>query len=193
MTKITEDPKPTVRKEINQFSIAEIIDNHRKQVEEVILKELIDNTPQADKIAKQVLDELIRAMKDDAKEVLLKVLGFNDHWGKWELDHCNGRNGNSVIGAELSTTFNQLAKEFVTEYKDSIFALTETEYQQLTKSIHNDFISCLRREANKEAQNLAQKYAKELASKVFNESQTNSVLKASTPLIDLMSNNKDET
>lgn len=31
-------------------------------------------------------------------EIIHKLLGFNDRWGQWEVDHCNGRAGNSAAG-----------------------------------------------------------------------------------------------
>lgn len=49
-------------------------------------------------IAKRVTDLL----DAHSKEITMKLLGFDTHYGKdWELDHCNGRNGNSVAGDYL--------------------------------------------------------------------------------------------
>jgi hypothetical protein len=35
--------------------------------------------------------EVKRRLDDAATEMVLKALGFSNHWGDWEIDHCNGR------------------------------------------------------------------------------------------------------
>lgn len=48
----------------------------------------------------------IHAMLNKSRdEVAAKLLGMNKRWGdQWEIDHCNGRNGESVMGDYLKNT-----------------------------------------------------------------------------------------
>ena len=77
-----------------------------------------------DEWRKENTDEKIREKvftKLDAKreEVVAKMMGFDNKWGRWELDHCNGRAGQSFIGnlmteyteTNLRSWFNESVKE----------------------------------------------------------------------------------
>lgn len=50
-------------------------------------------------------------------EVLMKLMGFNKNsWGGgWEIDHCNGRNGNSVISDFLKESQAAAVKDWVSQ------------------------------------------------------------------------------
>ena len=57
-----------------------------------------------------------QALDKQAQTILLKLLGFDaNHWGKdvWELDHCNGRNGNSAAGDFIRTTQAEAVKAWL--------------------------------------------------------------------------------
>ena len=41
----------------------------------------------AEGIQRQIIDELTK----ERRNLALKMLGFSDHWGKLEVDHCNSR------------------------------------------------------------------------------------------------------
>ncbi len=53
-----------------------------------------ENSPE--EIRKTIKKELDK----HSKEILLKLMGFDNRWnqGRWELDHCNGRAGESSAG-----------------------------------------------------------------------------------------------
>ena len=46
--------------------------------------------------------EIIAQLNEERREIVLKLLGFNDSWGKLEVDHCNGRDRESIVGKYLS-------------------------------------------------------------------------------------------
>ena len=50
-------------------------------------------------------------------EVLMKLMGFTQEsfTGHWEIDHCNGRSGNSPIGEFLATSQKQAIEEWLTQ------------------------------------------------------------------------------
>ncbi len=68
-----------------------------------LLGEIKDNIATS---LQRVLDETREDIKTSFKEQLkanvLKVIGFSNSWGKWEVDHCNGR---------MSTITELVAKE----------------------------------------------------------------------------------
>ena len=49
----------------------------------------------------EIKRDLFARMDKAQQQILLKLLGFNNSWGNWELDHCNGRSGNSAAGDYL--------------------------------------------------------------------------------------------
>lgn len=52
------------------------------------------------------LTQKVHGMLNNSRdEITAKLLGMNKRWGgEWEIDHCNGRNGESVMGDYLKNT-----------------------------------------------------------------------------------------
>ena len=52
----------------------------------------------------KLVEETTHLLNKAKAELVFNLLGFKkDYWshGKWEIDHCNGRSGNSPIGNEV--------------------------------------------------------------------------------------------
>lgn len=50
----------------------------------------------------QITKRVQQLLNQNSQEIVLKLLGFdNKYGGKWEVDHCNGRDGNSAAGDYL--------------------------------------------------------------------------------------------
>lgn len=45
--------------------------------------------------------EIIAQLNEERREIVVKLLGFNDSWGKLEVDRCNGRDRESIVGKYL--------------------------------------------------------------------------------------------
>ena len=45
--------------------------------------------------------ETIAQLNKERREIVVKLLGFDDSWGKLEVDHCNGRDRESIVGKYL--------------------------------------------------------------------------------------------
>ena len=45
--------------------------------------------------------EIIAQLNEERREIVLKLLGFDDSWGKLEVDRCNGRDRESIVGKYL--------------------------------------------------------------------------------------------
>ncbi|MDH1236515.1 hypothetical protein [Stutzerimonas stutzeri] len=111
------------------------------------------NTPEA------IREKVHKSLDNSSKEVVLKLLGFNNRWSNgWELDHCNGRNGNSVIGEYLKKTQEQILHEWFA--KIPLPELTKMEINNLGKNFASQYKDAFRnyiaRAATKKAEADAQ-------------------------------------
>jgi len=66
-----------------------------------------------DAVADQMAERIIADLNVQKREVTLKLLGLDDRWGKWDVDHCNGRN--SPITQYLAENAEKQIKEWVNE------------------------------------------------------------------------------
>lgn len=65
--------------------------------------------------ASEIKTKIIRLLDTNSKEITMKLLGFDHRWGKWELDHCNGRSGNSVAGDFIRNSHAEAIKEWLAQ------------------------------------------------------------------------------
>lgn len=78
-----------------------------------------------------------RLLDTHSEQVVMKLLGFEkDSWKEnvWNLDHCNGRSGNSPAGEFLKQSQAETIKEWLAKIK-----LPELSQSKL-KSIQADFL-----------------------------------------------------
>lgn len=62
----------------------------------------------------EVLKKRVHDMLDkSSQEIIMKLLGFNDSWGRWKLDHCNGRSGNSPAGDYIKSSQQTAVAEWL--------------------------------------------------------------------------------
>lgn len=72
------------------------------------------STERADRAdAEAVVGEIIRDLEAQKREVTMKLLGLDNRWGKWEVDHCNGRT--SPVTEYLASEGRDLIKAWVNE------------------------------------------------------------------------------
>lgn len=129
-----------------------------------------EHTPEKLKAkVKQLLDQ-------NAQTITLKLLGFNDHWGKWELDHCNGRSGNSAAGDYL----RQVQQEAIQEWMQSLVIpeITPDLKQKFKKEFQAEFNSQTRSALCQEARDQAEKHAKDLVASITTSEHLGKYLQA---------------
>lgn len=80
----------------------------------VLIKAVTDwkskNTPE------DVTKKVTKLLNQNSEEIIYKLLGFNkDRWsgGTWELDHCNGRSGESAAGDYLRKVKQDAVEEWL--------------------------------------------------------------------------------
>ena len=64
-----------------------------------------------------VTKEVIQDLNASKREVTLKLLGMDNRWGKWEVDHCNGRKSpiGDIVNAECSAMVTQWVNDTIKE------------------------------------------------------------------------------
>ena len=78
-----------------------------------LIAEAVDTWRQENSAAK--LKARVKTLLDkNSREIVLKLLGFIDHWDRWEIDHCNGRSGESAAGDFIRKTQSEAINEWLT-------------------------------------------------------------------------------
>lgn len=122
---------------------------------EILKPEQFDQiTAIIDTTVAKFIKELPEKVEARLQSATAHILGFEDRWNKWEVDHCNGRM--STIGNLVSSKVQHAASEAV---------------QKLTFELKADMIPALQRDFDrqlgyaleKEVRDLAEKKAKEIA------------------------------
>jgi hypothetical protein len=133
----------------------------------IVAKEAIGNwykeNPK-DKIQKQIKEELNKSKRD----IFLTLMGFStDSWGKikYEVDHCNGRSGESAIGDYLRKTQKPIVDEWLASLDIKDISLNKQELASLKSELKHEVLKSLKRKVSQYAEELAeaefQKFKKE--------------------------------
>lgn len=70
-----------------------------------------ENTPETiEKKVRQLLDK-------NSDEVVMKLLGFDNHWGKWEIDKTNGRNSATQAGQYMASLHQEAIQNWLSQFK----------------------------------------------------------------------------
>jgi hypothetical protein len=91
-----------------------------------------------DAVADQVAESIISDLNVQKREVTLKLLGLDNRWGKWEVDHCNGRS--SPITQYLAAGAEEQVKAWVNE------VVIEVLTEERKKKIQDAAKAALKRE-----------------------------------------------
>ena len=129
--------------------------------EEAQQKWMKDNTKES--IEKEVYDTLEKRKS----EVVAKLLGFDPHWGKWELDHCNGRSGNSDAGMYLAQCSKHVVKDWLTAQGHDLENVKLPA--SLVTSIKKEVLSNAKRQFKRELEILLLTRMQEFAQEVIDE------------------------
>ena len=122
------------------------------------------------------LNSKIKAKLDKSSEdITLKLLGFKESWGKWELDHCNGRNGNSAAGEYLKDIQKEAIKEWLSTVK--LPTLPTKAVSDLKAKYLHEYKENLRSELCKLAHEKATEDARAILDKLISSNQTVNYMK----------------
>ena len=153
-------------KELTQLPIDEILVHITTALEEWRQKQ----TPEV--IKEQVFKKLDRGTED----ILLKILGFNRRYGdKWEIDHCNGRQGNTAAGDYLRTCQDQAIKAWFEQIQ--MPAMTPVLKKRLEAAYKKEYEWRIMRSLEEAVQGRARKDAEELVDTLASSNNINNYLK----------------
>jgi hypothetical protein len=127
------------------------IDNARKKAEAAAIDWLKEKEGDIGHTIRMRLDSRMDS-------IVAKLLGFDDHWGKWEVDHCNGRNGESAAGDWLRQQVGETIKSWLAEQAGNLPKLPKTAITGLRK----EYLRVLESELSKLMRDAAVRDAREL-------------------------------
>ena len=96
-----------------------------------------DNT--LDAIQKQVSDKL----DTQVQQVLMQILGFSkDSWNRsvWEVDHCNGRAGNSIAGTSATELATRTLDTWMKQHEQELVSHINTKIEAAVKKELNNVL-----------------------------------------------------
>ena len=101
----------------------------------------------------------------DKDQILMKLLGFNKNsWShSWELDHCNGRAGNSIAGDYLKDVQHKAINDWLSLVE--LPSLTKVETANIQKQYKHAFMQSLEKRLIEHAHTAAS----ESAEKIFKD------------------------
>ena len=100
------------------------------------------------------VNEKLNERKD---ELILKLLGMDNHWGgRWELDHCNGRDGNSILGQTMKKLVDSTVEAWLIK-NIKLPKLTASQIKALKSEYEKEYI----REIEKRLRDIAKRDAAE--------------------------------
>lgn len=88
--------------------------NLRARVNAALVQEIENFTPE------KIVQGIITQMRGAEREVTWKILGMDNRWGKWEIDHCNGRT--SPLSSELASRCEPLLSDAIAEIGQKVVA-----------------------------------------------------------------------
>ena len=116
---------------------------------------------------KYAVFERLDASRD---QIVLKLLGFDKSWGRdFELDHCNGRAGQSAAGDFIVSAANGAVKAWLAEQVGRLPDLSASARKSLIRFYHETLERELRRELARAAQERASEKAEEIMREVLGD------------------------
>ena len=115
-------------------------------------------------------DDVSRRLDSRLEELISKYMGFNNHWGKWELDHCNGRQGESAAGDFIKKEVATTCQEWLKKQAGNLMDIKLTA--NAIASLRSYYIECLEREIRDTLKYKAVSDAQEAVRKMLGEKES---------------------
>ena len=111
------------------------LDEYKKAVEKAV-KDILTET------SGENIPARVRHMLDSRhQDIIAKLLGMSDHWNRWEVDHCNGRVGESAAGDWLRAQAGSGVAEWLTAQAGNLPELPKSAI----KSLRSEYLNTLER------------------------------------------------
>lgn len=130
----------------------------------------------ADYTEEKIKQRVKEQLDENVEQMVLKLLGFDTRYDKWDIDHCNGRSGESAIGDYMRQVKSAAIKEFFDELTLGM-VITPAIKAELIKEVRTAYAWELSTAAREYAGNLARKNAGAIVEKIMCSTETPKVLK----------------
>ena len=91
--------------------------------------------------------EVVQILNSRREEIVCKLLGFNKRYGnEWELDHCNGRAGQSEAGQLLASKIQPTVRAWLEQQAGKMPKLPAEAIAALKKDYVKGVLDEIRRE-----------------------------------------------
>lgn len=128
------------------------------------------------KNTEEVIKATVKRKLDQAsEEITLKLLGFNNSWGKWELDHCNGRAGESAAGDFIKKVQQEAIQEWLTSVM--LPKVTPQLASKLKAEAQREYADTLLSKVRQLARNKADADASNLINKIIESKDVDKYIK----------------
>ena len=91
---------------------------------------------------KDIAGEITKLLDGRVQEIVGKLLGFDAHWGVWEVDHCNGRSGNSAAGDWLRKEVSGAVERWIADQAGKLPTLPKAAIA----SLREDYLEAFKNE-----------------------------------------------
>lgn len=131
----------------------------------------------AENTKEKIQEEVKKALDDSKQQILRLLLGFKqDSWGKkvWELDHCNGRSGNSIAGDYLKSSLKPAIDDWLSQADLKSVTMTDN----MKKTLQREYRELLHIRIGKNIEFLAKEHADKIINDLRNADEFKKLLNA---------------
>lgn len=157
-----------------EISLNEVV----KKPIDTVLKYILHavNTWKSENTEEKIHNKVISLLEKNAEQATLTLLGFENRWGKWEVDHCNGRSGESSIGDYMKKVHAVAIKEFF-DSLDLKQIITPALKKKLTTEIKKTYEWKFQEAVQRAARELAEQHAQKLVNELVKTDDLDKTMK----------------
>ncbi len=156
------------RQSVSERTAAEakgdVVSKARQTLAEKTSEALANYTPE------KLIATTMAQMRKDADEIVAKMLGMNNSWGGWEVDHCNGRMSNitNYVNKAAGAEVDAFLKEVLTPERFKK-AINQKAVDSILKDYGRTYVDMVRQRVYKYVNELAEEHAAEIIKELSNE------------------------
>ncbi len=166
---ITQGKKGLIAKELSEEDLCEVT-----LLDEGVEK-LIEND--INRLTNEAYSELTLGFKASLKENVLKIAGFSNGWGRWEVDHCNGRSSimtdyiSSKVRSTITTELDKMLQPDIEKALEPIKSALIKEYKE-------EYSCAVRDQMRSQCENAAKAFVSSVMTKQIAKHQKKALEKA---------------
>lgn len=146
-------------------TVNELMQNYQNLFTDTMRKQIEQRT-------KDISQEVYRRLEHSAKEIVSKFMGMDLKWGSgsnshiWEIDHCNGRAGNTLVGQYFVNRVQKVVENWLDTHVLEMFSVPDIFSAQQTQAMMSEykrtFEHCVKKALLEKAEKDAKLYVEQL-------------------------------